>query len=95
MPDEPIPPTEPKHFAPHFIYGFWAVCGATLTLLLVVLFGSGDKSTMPKAATVSPPPNMPKQVQVVTLFDCQYMSFSDPFFILHLPQCSNCAAKHK
>jgi len=61
--------------------------GAVFALALMLLF-SGGHST-PAAATSPPTSSQPKTVQVVTLFNCQYLSFTEPFFILHLPQCTN------
>jgi hypothetical protein len=71
----------------------WAACGGALTLAVAMFLPHGE----PKAVVPPVPPasTQPKTVQIVTLFECQYMSFSEPFFILHLPQCSNCVARSR
>ena len=62
--------------------------GAVFALALMLLFFNGHST--PAAATPPiPTSSQPRTVQVVTLFNCQYLSFTEPFFILHLPKCTN------
>lgn len=64
-------------------YSIAALAGALLVATPAMIFSS--KPSAPVAAASS----TPRQVQVVTLFNCQYLTFTDPFFILHLPKCTN------
>jgi len=60
--------------------------GAIFAIALMLIFG---RSAPAAAPPIPPTSSQPKTVQVVTLFNCQYLSFTDPFFILHLPKCTN------
>ncbi len=107
MPEDPSPPaivptvpedaTTPKGFSPYLVNSFWAVVGAVFSLAATMLLSRGaDGPAAAVAPPVPPPTAQPRHMlQVVTLFDCQYISFTEPFFILHLPQCSNCVARRK
>jgi len=59
--------------------------GTIFAIAMMLIFGR----SAPAAAVPPPAPQQPKTVQVVTLFNCQYLSFTEPFFILHLPKCTN------
>ncbi len=41
------------------------------------------------ATNVAAPGRPQRQVQVVTLFECQYLVTENPFFMVHLPRCTN------
>jgi hypothetical protein len=43
----------------------------------------------PTAAAAAKAPTLPRQIQIVSLFDCQYITINEPFFLLHLPTCTN------
>jgi hypothetical protein len=87
----PIPVTPPFPIPPLPAFVRYSIAfggGAVFAIGLVILFSSGH-STPAVATPPVPPTTQPKTVQVVTLFNCQYLSFTDPFFILHLPKCTN------
>ncbi len=43
----------------------------------------------PSSTNVAAPGQTPRSVQVVTLFECQYLVTENPFFMVHLPRCTN------
>jgi hypothetical protein len=43
----------------------------------------------PSSTNVASPGGPPRQVQVVVLFECQYLVTENPFFMVHLPRCTN------
>lgn len=88
-PDTIVPPTStlPMPPLPAPIRYAIAFGGGALFAIGMVLLFTKDHST--PAAAIAPPSSQPKQVQLVTLFNCQYLSFTEPFFILHLPKCTN------
>jgi len=67
-------------------YGLSVVAG-----LLVGIPGTLFFSKPAPAPTVTAPkaPTLPRQIQIVSLFDCQYITINEPFFLLHLPTCTN------
>ncbi len=68
------------------------VLGLVVMGLLVIMARTYDA---PKAEAAAPVAPRSKQVNVVTLFDCQYLTVGDSGFLTHMPQCSNCVARAK
>lgn len=63
------------------------LAGAAVAVAAMLFF---SRSTPTKTlATAVHAPATPRQIQIVTLFDCQYITISEPFFLLHLPTCTN------
>lgn len=86
----PTLPMEVPPLPPWIRYAIAFGAGSVFAIALVILFSGGGISGRPEPATPPvPPTTQPRTVQVVTLFNCQYLSFTEPFFILHLPKCTN------
>jgi hypothetical protein len=59
-----------------------------LPYFLCFLLGVGLVASFPRskpAAVKAPEPTF----QIGTIADCQFMIFSNPFFVLHFPKCTN------
>jgi len=80
-------PDAPSSLHPIIKYGLSAlaalVVGIPTTLFL------SKPAPAPAAAAAAKPPTLPRQIQIVSLFDCQYITINEPFFLLHLPTCTN------
>lgn len=87
----PATPTKPaKKWLPLTVAG---ALGAAVASLVHALAPSGEapKASAPPLESVVPKsPQRP--VQVIHIFDCQFLVTEQPFTILHWPRCTNCAA---
>jgi hypothetical protein len=79
-------PAAPSPLQPIVKYALAVLAGAMIGIS-PSLFSS--KGAPAQGATTPKTPPTPRQIQIVTLFDCQYITISDPFFLLHLPTCTN------
>lgn len=61
-----------------------------IPFLLAALLGAFLARAWPKPA----PKEAAQTFQVATIADCQFMIFSNPFFVLHFPKCSNHPVLH-
>ena len=78
-------PDAPSSVHPIIKYGLSALA-ALVVGIPTTLFLSKPAPAQPAAAKT---PTTPRQIQIVTLFDCQYITINEPFFLLHLPTCTN------
>ena len=80
-------PVAPSPLQPIVKYGLSALA-ALVVGIPTTLFFSKPSASQPAVASAKTP-TTPRQIQIVTLFDCQYITISEPFFLLHLPTCTN------
>jgi len=79
-------PDAPSPLHPIMKYGLSAIIGAALGIPTTLFFSK--PAPAPTVAAVKAP-TLPRQIQIVSLFDCQYITINEPFFLLHLPTCTN------
>lgn len=84
----PTLPIEVPPLPPWIRYAIAFGAGSVFAIALVILFSGGGIAGKPEVPA-PPPAAQQRMVQVVTLFNCQYLSFTEPFFIVHLPKCTN------
>lgn len=70
-------------------YGLSFITGTLVGLTLALMYASWRVPDKPAVAAPAPPKTPQRQVQIVTMFDCQFLTISEPFCILHLPTCTN------
>ena len=85
------PTTEPTPDAPSPLnpivkYGLSILAGLLVGIPGTLFF---SKPAPAQSAATAKAPALPRQIQIVSLFDCQYITINEPFFLLHLPTCTN------
>jgi len=78
-------PAAPSPLNPIIKYGLSALAALVVGIPTTLFFSKPAPAQSAAAKT----PTTPRQIQIVTLFDCQYITINEPFFLLHLPTCTN------
>lgn len=82
-------PTPPPSTKPTWLTLVWTGLGGAVLGMGIVAFALTRATSKPEPTMAQKPAASNRQLQIVNLYDCQYLVFDPPFTVVHHGGCTN------